>query len=248
MKLESAEISLVGAREENQDRSAVIANEHASLGVVLDGMGGHAGGSLAAETALKSILDSFARASHPLMDPRGFLHRAAGRAHDALVALGTGMGVEARPRATCAMVLIQQGASYWAHIGDSRIYHLREDRVLERTRDHSHVEQLLRKGAIQPFEVSTHPMRNFVECCLGGEAILPEMSITRRKPLLPGDALLLCSDGFWSHLGEREIACLSGLGGQRLSLGLQQLAEAAVALGMPHSDNTTAAIIRRLPD
>lgn len=248
MKLESAEVSLVGAREENQDRAAVLANESASMVVVLDGMGGHAGGSLAAETALKSISDSFGRASQPITDPHGFLHRAAGRAHDALVKLGMGLSIEARPRATCALVLVQQGVSYWAHIGDSRIYHLRNYRVLERTRDHSHVEQLLRKGAIKPSEVSTHPMRNFVECCLGGEPVLPEMSISRRRPLLPGDALLVCSDGFWSCLSDYEIAILSGLSGDALGEGLHMLAETAVAAGMPHSDNTTAAIIRRLPD
>ncbi|MCJ7555526.1 MAG: serine/threonine-protein phosphatase [Gammaproteobacteria bacterium] len=246
MKLESAQVSLLGTRAENQDRVAIKIGPQASLMVVVDGMGGHSDGALAAEEALNSVLRSFSSVAHPIFDPLGFLHRAAGRAHARLIELGGDLQIDARPRATCAMVLLQEGASFWAHIGDSRIYRVRNGSVLERTRDHSHVELLLREGVITEAEVRTHPMRNFVECCLGGDPALPEMSVTRRKPLQPDELLLVCSDGMWSGVQDQDFATLSSLSNEHLAKGLEELALAAVEANLPHSDNTTLAAVRCL--
>ena len=169
MQIETADVSLIGHREENQDRVAVAAADQAVLLVVIDGMGGHAEGARAAETALSTLLEAFWQTPHPIFDPLGFLHLSLGRAHEEVVKLGAGLSAEARPRATCAVCLVQDSAAYWAHIGDSRVYQLRQAQVLERTRDHSHVEVLLREGLITEAEVHGHPMRNYVECCLGGD-------------------------------------------------------------------------------
>ena len=116
--------------------------------------------------------------------------------------------MEARPRATCALCLVQDGAAYFAHVGDSRIYHLRQGKVRERTRDHSHVELLLQDGVITEADIAAHPMRNYVECCLGGDTWLPGMTITRPKLAGSGDILLAFSDGLWSGLGEERLASL----------------------------------------
>ena len=178
MAIEFAEVSLTGDREDNQDRAAVASGEGASLLIVMDGMGGHAYGARAAETGCKVMLELFRAETKPLFDPLGFLHLALGRAHAAIVNIGTKLAVDLRPRATCAVCLVQREEAYWAHVGDSRIYHLRDGAVLSRTRDHSHVEQLLREGSIREEEVPSHPMRNYVECCLGGEPALPEMTST----------------------------------------------------------------------
>jgi len=240
MTNQSAEISLLGDREENQDRVKVISADGVTLLMAMDGMGGHANGARAAELAIETIETSFMDQQHPVFDPQGFLHMAIGFAHTALVGLGSDLSVEIRPRATCALCLIQDGAAYWAHIGDSRIYHLRGPAVYERTRDHSHVEVLLYDGAITREELSTHPMRNYVECCLGGDATLPRMSVTGKKSLLEGDVLLVCSDGFWSPLEESQLAGLGAANGS-LETGLATLADLATKLAAPHSDNTSAA-------
>jgi len=116
----------------------------------------------------------------------------------------------------------------------------------ERTRDHSHVEQLLREGLITESEVQNHPMRNFVECCLGGDAVLPDMTTSRRRPLEPGDILLLCTDGLWANLKDEDIAAFYRPGNGELRTALQQLAERAVQASAPFSDNTTAAALRFL--
>jgi serine/threonine protein phosphatase PrpC len=88
-------------------------------------------------------------------------------------------------------------------------------------------------------------MRNFVECCLGGEAMLPEMTITGRQPLEDDDVLMVCTDGVWSNLKDTEIASLlkPGLGKANGSCGsaLEKLVERAVAASAPHSDNASAA-------
>lgn len=243
MKFESAQISLVGTREENQDRASVLIGQHSCLMVVMDGMGGHADGATAAQEALTSVEDSFNSTAQPIFDPMGFLHRALGSAHQRLVDVGKDLQVDARPRATCAIVLLQEGVAYWAHVGDSRIYHLRGGAIIERTRDHSHVELLLREGVISEKEVHTHPMRNFVECCLGGDDSMPEMSVTRRKPVKAGDLLLVCSDGFWSGLADADIASLSGVATDQLEKALEDRALAAVEANLPHADNTTVAAV-----
>lgn len=248
MRVEYAELSLIGHREDNQDRVSVAIGEHAALLLVIDGMGGHAEGARAAETALKSMLESFWHTPHPIFDPLGFLHLTLGKAHDDVVALGGNLAVETRPRATCAICLVQQSAAFWAHVGDSRIYQLRNNAVRERTRDHSHVEQLLREGLITEAEVQGHPMRNFVECCLGGDAVLPDMTSSRRRPLDVGDVLLLCTDGVWSNLKDEDIATFYRPGNGDLRTALQALGEKAVQASAPFSDNTTAAALRWLGD
>ncbi len=245
LRIDYAEISLLGDRDDNQDRAAVAVAPDAALVVAVDGMGGHAHGARAAELTLQVLVDAFSHAPQPLFDPLGFLHLSLGRAHDQVVQLGAQLTLEHRPRATCAVCLVQQGSAWFAHIGDSRIYLLRRGAVVARTRDHSHVEFLLREGMITADQVVGHPMRNFVECCVGGDPVLPEMSIGPRRVLEPNDVLLCCTDGFWSGIADSEIAG-GVLGTGPLRTQLQKLAEKAVATNGPSSDNTTVVALRWL--
>jgi serine/threonine protein phosphatase PrpC len=244
LQIETADVSLIGHREENQDRVAVVVDEHTALLVVIDGMGGHAQGARAAETALATLIEAFWQAPHPVFDPLGFLHLSLGRAHEEVVKLGAGLGMESRPRATCALCLVQDSAAYWAHVGDSRVYQLRQQHIVERTRDHSHVEVLLREGLITEAEVQTHPMRNYVECCLGGDAALPEMSISTRRRLKSGDMLVLCTDGMWANLKDQDFVRFAQTTGKPLRDSLTELGAQAVQASAPYSDNTSAAALR----
>jgi serine/threonine protein phosphatase PrpC len=246
LRVDYADISLLGGREENQDRVAVAITEQAALLVVVDGMGGHANGAKAAEVTQQFVLDAFAQVAQPLFDPLGFLHLTLGRAHEEVVKLGATLPIEQRPRATCAVCLIQQNASWWAHVGDSRIYHLRHGQMLTRSRDHSHVELLLREGLITADQAQIHPMRNFVECCLGGDPIVPDMTLTRRRPLEPNDVLLVCTDGFWAGMKDSEIASEATAPGVPLKEKLLELAQRAILRTGAASDNTTVAAVRWL--
>ena len=244
MQVEYADVSLLGGREENQDRVATAVAEHSALLVVVDGMGGHAEGARAAEVTLNTFLEAFWQTPQPLFDPLGFLHLTLGRAHEEVVRIGLHLPLENRPRATCAACVIQQGSAYWAHVGDSRIYLLRHGAVAARTRDHSHVELLLREGLITPEQAHNHPMRNYVECCLGGDPVLPDMTIGQRHGLRPGDVVFVCTDGVWGCLRDTEIATALTLSGIAMHDQLGALCRTAVAAAGTNSDNTTGAVLR----
>jgi serine/threonine protein phosphatase PrpC len=102
---------------------------------------------------------------------------------------------------------------------------------------------LLHEGVIREEEVSSHPMRNFVECCLGGDEPLPDMSISGPRRLQTGDVLLLCSDGLWSGVSDEALLALTGPD-RELEQVLLELADKAVAANAPGSDNTSAAAMR----
>ena len=246
MRVECADLSLQGTRESNQDRVSVALAQDAALLIACDGMGGHADGEAAAEIAQRSMSERFAQSQLPLLDPLGFLHLSLGVAHQGVVIYGSQVPIELRPRATCAVCVVQQSSAYWAHVGDSRIYHLRAGRVRDRTRDHSHVELLVREGVISAGQVQNHPLRNFVESCLGGEAILPEMAVSTRHALLPGDVLLVCTDGFWANLDESTIASAFVTLGLPLRETLEALAAQALLNAGAASDNTSVAALRFL--
>jgi serine/threonine protein phosphatase PrpC len=245
LQVEYADISLLGNREDNQDRVATAVAEHASLLVVVDGMGGHADGARAAEVTQQVMLETFWHTPHPLFDPLGFLHLTLGRAHEEVVKIGLHLPLEQRPRATCAVCLVQESSAWWAHVGDSRIYHVRHG-ALSRTRDHSHVELLVREGLITSEQAQTHPMRNFVECCLGGDPVMPDMSLGRRCALQRGDVLLACTDGLWSGVRDDDIASTLSTANRPVRELLNALGEYAVRACGPASDNTSAAALRWL--
>ncbi len=246
MQIEYAKVSALGDRTDNQDRAAIVVAEDAALMLVFDGMGGHSDGAKAADTGLRIVQDAFMETTLPVFDPLGFLYGALSHAHDEVVKIGMDLAVDFRPRATCAICLIQDGGSYWGHIGDSRIYQMRDGKLVTRSRDHSHVEVLIQEGAITEEEAQDHPMRNFVECCIGGDAPVPDMSITAKQPLIPGDVLLACSDGLWSGLSDTDMATIGTGPTDSLAENLKALSVRALHANAPYSDNTTGTALRWL--
>jgi serine/threonine protein phosphatase PrpC len=248
MELEYAKVSALGDRTDNQDRAAVVVADEAALMLVFDGMGGHSDGARAAEVGLRVMQDQFMASKLPIFDPQGFLYMSLARAHDEVVRLGADVDVDFRPRATCAVCLVQEGGSFWAHIGDSRIYQMRKGRVVARSRDHSHVEVLIQEGAITEEEALDHPMRNFVECCIGGDAPVPGMTITGRRPLRRGDVLLACTDGLWTGSSDRQIAEAVTRADRPLAENLKAISLRALSVNAPYSDNTTGTAVRWIDD
>jgi serine/threonine protein phosphatase PrpC len=105
---------------------------------------------------------------------------------------------------------------------------------------------LLREGLITADQAQIHPMRNFVECCLGGDPILPDMTLARRRPLEPNDVLFVCTDGLWAGVKDTELASELGAPGAPLRPTLLNLAERAILRTGAASDNTSAAVLRWL--
>mgnify|MGYP001793657956 CR=1 FL=1 len=244
VNIEYAKLSLIGKRKDNQDRVAIALGKEAALMLVFDGMGGHAGGAAAAETAMDAVRAIFDQCSQPILDPQGFLYRAVSAAHEAVVNIGKDQPVDHRPRATCAICLVQDDACYTVHVGDSRIYLLRDREVLHVTRDHSHVEVLIHEGVISREEAHTHPMRNYVESWLGGGHAQPGITVSRKRALQPGDVLLLCTDGLWSGLEDDQIIELAYQTQAPFPTVLKVMCEVAIKNNGRRADNTTVAALR----
>ena len=246
MRVEHSKLSLAGNRPENQDRVDVIAHDDAVLLIVVDGMGGHAHGARAAEVTVATLKECFAESPDAGIRSAGLLDalaRSRPRPRRASSARTSRSTTSRARRAPCASS--KTGAPTGRTSATAACTSCERRTIRERTRDHSHVELLLREGLIHEHELRGHPMRNFVECCLGGDAPLPDMSVTGRKKLSPGDVLLVCTDGAWSGRRRRgHRVARAAHDDESLERALRSLAERAVARNSPYSDNTSAAAVR----
>lgn len=244
MRYQYALTNRLGNRASNQDRCTIQHGEDRALLVVADGMGGHARGDLAAQAVVDTLARLFREQEGPIPDPRAFLARALTRAHEQVVRVGQAQQPPIEPRTTCVACLVQGRSAWWAHVGDSRLYLLREGRTLVRTRDHAYVEELLQRGEITEVEARHHPMRNSVSQCLGGSSSLPEASYGEIGELHRNDCLLLCSDGLWAALPGNLLETLYDK--PDLVRALEKLAEDAERASYPRSDNISAVALRWL--
>jgi serine/threonine protein phosphatase PrpC len=243
MNVVTALTNRLGNRSNNQDRCLILERFGRVLLVVADGMGGHARGDLAAQTAIDSLSRSFLGQRGVIDDPQNFLKGALHSAHMDIVEAGNAENPPVNPRTTCVVCLIEGDQAWWAHVGDSRLYLLRNCTLVARTRDHTPVEELLQSGAIAEDDLRTHPLRNSVSRCLGGGLKLPKISLDQAR-LETDDVLLLCSDGLWSALPEQRLFELSTYGDLERDINL--LTDEADLASYPHSDNISVVCLRWL--
>lgn len=239
MKISSAQANRLGNREANQDRQNIFEAKDSVLLVVADGMGGHAGGELAAEITVQTLEKHFQSTAKPVSNPRAFLGLAIESAHNNIVRAGSEKNID--PRTTCIACLIQNHKVYWGNVGDSRFYLIRENKVVTRTLDDSYVEELHKKGEITEKQMLTHPMRNYLTRCLGGNRGIPKITCGEHE-LQSQDVLLLCSDGFWSQLDENQLISISAA--SDIDIRLNELAGIAEQQYYPQSDNISALAVR----
>jgi serine/threonine protein phosphatase PrpC len=243
---ESAHSSLIGDRKINQDRCILVSDGDTVLLGLADGMGGHPRGEAAAQVLVDTCRNYFDRTPHPILNPNGFLTRLLHKAHENIIAFGYDQEPAIDPRTTAVACLVQKNVAHWAHAGDSRLYLLRERRVLSKTIDHSYVERLKQQGVITAKEQKAHPQRNYVTRCLGGSLNSPDVTLGKQI-LESGDILLLCSDGLWGSINETDI--LNALFGHLpLAEAIQSLAEQAAHKAFPDSDNITLIALKMQED
>ena len=176
------------------------------LFVVADGMGGHATGDLASSLTIQTIVQKSCPQIAQLQNLsseeytvwiKGTIQEANQAVYEARQKEGTDMG------STLVCALIQGSQAFLAHVGDSRIYLIREGSIQQLTNDHSLVQQLVAMGQIKPDEARTHPQRNVILRSLGER---PEVEVDIfLQDLLPGDRLLLCSDGLSGMLDDQKM-------------------------------------------
>lgn len=205
MKYAIAQDTRIGARQSNQDRIGCWSTDETVLLAVADGLGGHLHGEVAAELAVAIFGGAFAREAQPrLADPGTFLARAIAAAHVAILREAERRSLPDSPRTVIVACVVQDGHVYWTHVGDSRLYLLRGGRIVHRTRDHTVVQQLIDSGRIREEAISSHPERNRLLQCLGGYQT-PRPEPVERARLECNDIVLLCSDGFWGPLTQRQM-------------------------------------------
>ncbi|MGB7816065.1 MAG: protein phosphatase 2C domain-containing protein [Methylotenera sp.] len=205
MKFTIYQNSRQGPRQYNQDRLAYSYSKDALLLVLADGMGGHRNGEIAAQLAVKTLTDAFQRLAVPtLSSPAKFLIDHIQQVHDMIENVTQLEEFIESPRTTIVAAIIQRGFLYCAHVGDSRLYHFRNGHLLFRTEDHSVVQSLYNKGMISKEEMATHPYKNKIYNCVGGETP-PQIDLADRHELLEGDTILLCTDGVWGVISDQQI-------------------------------------------
>jgi PPM family protein phosphatase len=230
--------SLLGGRKVNQDRMGYSYTRDALLMVVADGMGGHAQGEVAAQLSLRAMGSYFqSQVKTSVDDPAAFMDAGFRKAHRDILRYYDESQLPESPRTTLVAAIVQHGKVWWAHSGDSRFYLLRANRTHARTMDHSKVQTLVNLGLIAEGEQHRHPERNKVLNCLGSP-IEPTVEIGGPENLLPGDVLMLCSDGVWSALGDIEVC--TAFARTPVNVAVPRLVQMAIEREGEGADNTTA--------
>lgn len=239
---EIGQANRLGNRNSNQDRFAIAEADGCILLVLADGMGGQAGGEMAADMLVDYARETFLSSRHPVAKPESFLAHVIRHTHRAILEMTKERGLPSPPGTTGVLCLIQDGRAQWAHVGDSRLYIFRNDIPLYRTRDHSYVERLYEQGDINLSDKSTHPMRNQITQCIGGLIQQPHVEVSRPTLLQKKDVILLCSDGLWGPLDDLQIGTMLNEG--TLEEAVEWMAEEAERLSYPHSDNISVVSLR----
>ena len=235
MQFSVYQLSRKGGREKNEDRMGYCYTRDAGLFALADGMGGHPEGEVASQLALQTMSALFQREARPkLADPLRFLHESIIAGHHQLLRYATERGLIDTPRTTIVACLIQGHSAYWAHCGDSRLYLVRGDKLVARTRDHSYSELQQTLSHVVP--IGDRVNRNVLFTCLGSPG-KPVIDTSGPLVVQPGDRVMLCSDGLWGALGDPEITEV--LAHHPISDAVPELVERALRAAGERSDNVT---------
>lgn len=234
-------------RSENQDACGQRRIDDYDVCVVCDGMGGHAGGSTASKLAVETILDAFENLSdEPQVEERlrqaietanGTVHQ---RANDEPSLRGMGTTV-------VALVFDHESEhAVVAHVGDSRIYRLRDGVVQRMTKDHTMVQRLVDDGLLSPEAAENHPKSNVISRSLGGREFVEVELGAHQLDTKEGDVWLLCSDGLHGLVGEAEIG--QTMGNVAPDDAVAQLVERANEEGGHDNVTVQIALVGQLPE
>ena len=200
LAIRTATCTQTGARDHNEDDMRCGVTDGAAYAVLSDGAGGHDNGAIASDLVVRLVALRLQAAADVNATE---LHAAVLEAHELLVLQQQGVVLERlRMYATLVALWIDalRGLALWSHVGDSRLYLLRAGRVCHVTRDDSVVQQMIDAGLIDAAVAESHPMKHHLVCAMGVADEFVAHTIEKPFAVTEGDALLLCSDGWWEAL------------------------------------------------
>ena len=191
----------IGKRSEQQDRVGVFhaRNGKRHLLVLADGMGGLQQGAQAAQIVIDTAKDAFTK--RRISNPELFLESICYQAHKSINALEP--DASPAPGTTCVILYIDNNEAWWTHIGDSRLYHFRQSKLINQTLDHSALQLMITQGLVEKNSNAANSLQNQLYKRLGGDKA-PEPDFNS-STLENGDIFLLCSDGFWQSIAHEQI-------------------------------------------
>jgi serine/threonine protein phosphatase PrpC len=236
-----------GDRPYQQDQVLMMSHPRTPgcvLGVIADGMGGRSGGRKASDQVLMTARQLFTRYRPDRDAPEAVLRQLLDDAHTVIKL--TALSSEQEPHSTLAAFLMNpQGDCAWIHAGDSRIYHFRNGRLVNRTRDHSYVQALVDRGEISEAEADNHPQSNILLGCLGMTKVPPPIAPHFIPKLQPGDLLMACSDGLWHYFSPEEFGLV--LFEQPPRMAVELLVDEARRRARGTGDNISIAVLKLEP-
>ena len=207
-KLVACTAQHIGDRMEQQDRVGIFTSRRlpgAALFVIADGMGGKTGGAMAAQQVMTTAKGLFEEYSPSVESVKALLTQVVYEAHT-IIKLSA-LSSEKEPHSTLVALVLQPERADWAHVGDSRLYRFNAAELMERTVDHSYVEQLISEKKIRPEEAQSHRLSNLLTSALG-TARLPDIAFGSAEDINPGEIYLMCSDGLWHYFSDAELGVI----------------------------------------
>jgi serine/threonine protein phosphatase PrpC len=199
-------------RQMNQDTAAVeVCTDEATwrrrghLLLVADGMGGHAAGELASKIAAETLPHTFYKSSDEEITLA--LRSAIEAANEAIHERGSASRDFERMGTTCSALVLSLEGAVLGHVGDSRVYRVRDGYIHQLTFDHSLQWELLRKGEMKPEDIFLHEPRHVITRSLGPEPVV-KVDVEGPYPVWGGDRYVICSDGLTGHVEDSEIGMI----------------------------------------
>ena len=252
--IEFAAVTDIGKiREKNEDN--VLISSDLSLGVVADGMGGHSAGEIASNIAVSVLAETIRKINAgKLQIPTNFLPKlslserkillAANLANAAIYSTAQSADTYRMMGTTLTGLLLENNAATAVHVGDSRLYLLREGKIIQITTDHSLAMEHIRRGLLTKAEADHSKIQNILTRAMG---IKKNIEFDLLKfPVQEGDVLLLCSDGLYKGLNEEQMAAILRAGRQ---LPLVKLCKQLVhdSNNKDGQDNISCVLVKILP-
>lgn len=203
MKLSHTTLSNQGGRKVNEDDAkCLMLSDAQGCWVVADGLGGHGGGDVASKTAVNTIIEAYQNKPEFSAEQ---LDNMLSLAHQAILQGQQNIDRLSTMRSTVVVLMLQDALAWWAHVGDSRLYHFSHGHIVQQTKDHSVPQVMVDAGDISADAIRHHEDRNRLTRSLGNNGKLRTTVLEQAFPIDDGDVFLLCTDGFWEFVTEADM-------------------------------------------